>query len=114
MIRFNYPYYPLQWYKNGNPVSGNAGQFNYKVQRAGDELKAFCWMGPWCMEKTKDVAAASFPFGQEGIDQAQSWLKEQFDATPREAVEAPSAFLDSEPYTPPPPAKEDDEDAPPF
>ena len=114
MIRFNYPYYPLQWYKNGNPVSGNAGQFNYKALRQGDELRAWWWLGPWCMEKTEHVKTAAFPFGQEGVDAARAWLEEAFNAIPRDAIEAKSAFLDSEPWTPPAPGKETDEDAPPF
>ena len=62
MIHFNYPHYPLQWYRNANPVSGNAGQFNYKVLRQGGELAAWCWMGVWCMEKTKDVKERRFAF----------------------------------------------------
>ena len=114
MIRFNYPYYPLQWYKNGNPVSGNAGQFNYKTLRLGDELRAWWWLGPWCLEKTEHVETAVFPFGQEGIDAARAWLEEAFNAIPRDTIEAKSAFLDSEPWTPPAPEEEKDEDAPPF
>ena len=114
MIRFNYPYYPLQWYKNGNPVSGNAGQFNYKTLRQGDELRAWCWLGPWCLEKTEHVETEVFPFGQEGIDQARAWLEEKFNAVPRDTIQAKSAFLDSEPWTPPAPEEEKDEDAPPF
>ena len=109
MIRFNYPYYPLQWYKNGNPVSGNAGQFNYKTLRQGDELRAWWWLGPWCMEKTEHVETQTFPFGQEGIDAARGWLEEAFNP-----IEAKSAFLDSEPWTPLAPEEEKDEDAPPF
>lgn len=114
MIRFNYPYYPLQWYKNGNPVSGNAGQFNYKTLRQGDELRAWWWLGPWCLEKTEHVKTAAFPFGQEGVDAARAWLEEAFNALSRDAIEAKSAFLDSEPWTPPAPGEEKDEDAPPF
>ena len=68
MIRFNYPYYPLQWYKNGNPVSGNAGQFNYKTLRQGDELRAWWWLGPWCLEKTEHVETTVFPYGQETLE----------------------------------------------
>ena len=100
--------------QNGNPVSGNAGQFNYKTLRQGDELRAWWWLGPWCLEKTEHVETAVFPFGQEGIDAARAWLEEAFNAIPRDTIEAKSAFLDSEPWTPPAPEEEKDEDAPPF
>ncbi len=114
MIHFNYPYYPLQWYKNKNPVSGNAGQFNYKVLREGDELTAWCWMGFWCLEKTKDVKRRTFPFGpkgeqgEEGLQQAVAWLKEEFESHSREEIESKEGFFTTEPYTPPPAPKEED------
>lgn len=100
MIHFNYPNYPMQWYKNKNPVSGNAGQFNYKVLRQDDELVAWCWMGVWCMEKTKDVKERRFPFGQEGLTQAIDWLKEEFGNHSREEIESKEGFFTTEPYTP--------------
>lgn len=112
MVRFNYPYYPFQWYKNGNPASGSAGAFNYKVQRAGDQLQAFCWLGPWCMENTRQVDSAQFPFGEEGLRQAESWLKERFDRVSREVLEAPLDVLGAEPWSPP--EKEEEEDEAPF
>lgn len=101
MIHFNYPNYPMQWYKNKNPVSGNAGQFNYKVLRDGDELAAWCWMGVWCMEKTKDVKERRFAFGEEGVAQAIAWLKEEFESHSREEIESKLGFFTTEPYTPP-------------
>ena len=101
MIHFNYPNYPMQWYKNKNPVSGNAGQFNYKVLRDGDELAAWCWMGMWCMEKTKDVKERRFAFGEEGVAQAIAWLKEEFGSHSREEIESKLGFFTTEPYTPP-------------
>ena len=101
MIRFNYPFYPIQWYKNRNPVSGNAGQFNYKVVKEGDELAAYCWMGFWCMEKTKDVLSQRFPFSEEAVQQAQDWLKEEFDSHTRDEIESKEGFFTTEPYTPP-------------
>ena len=80
----------------------------------GDELRAWCWLGPWCLEKTEHVETEVFPFGQEGIDQARAWLEEKFNAVSRDTIEAKSAFLDSEPWTPPAPEEEKDEDAPPY
>ncbi|WP_418710654.1 hypothetical protein [Allofournierella sp.] len=110
MIHFNYPHYPLQWYRNANPVSGNAGQFNYKVLRQGGELAAWCWMGVWCMEKTKDVKERRFAFPdkqeqeqQESVDQAIAWLREEFDAHSRAEIEARDGFFTTGPYTPPAP-----------
>lgn len=102
MIRFNYPHYPHQWYKNGNPVSGNAGLFNYKVLRQGEELAAWCWMGLWCMEKTKDVKERRFAFGEEGVAAARAWLEEEFNSHSRAEIEAKNSFFATEPYTPPP------------
>lgn len=102
MLHFNYPRYPMQWYKNGNPVSGNAGQFNYKVLRQGDELAAWCWMGLWCMEKTKDVKERRFAYGETGLGEAVAWLEEEFNSCLRAEVEAKEGFLTTEPYTPPP------------
>ena len=79
-----------------------------------DELRAWWWLGPWCLEKTEHVETTVFPFGQEGIDAARAWLEEAFNAIPRDTIEAKSAFLDSEPWTPPAPEEEKEEDAPPF
>lgn len=101
MIRFNYPYYPMQWYKNKNPVSGNAGQFNYKVLRDGDQLVAWCWMGFWCMEKTQDVTEQRFDFSEEGLAQAIAWLEQQFNQHSRQEIESKDGFFTTEPYTPP-------------
>ena len=109
MVRFNYPFYPFQWYKNGNPVSGNAGQFNYKVLRSGDKLNAWWWLGPWCMENTKEVHHAAFPFDEAGVSAAKAWLEENFAAAPRETVEGRAPVLESEPYYP-----AADGDGPPF
>ena len=100
MIRFNYPFYPMQWYKNKNPVSGNAGQFNYKVIRTGDELTASCWMGFWCMEKTQNIVENTFPLSEDGIEQAKNWLNAQFDTHSRDEIESRVGFLETEPYTP--------------
>lgn len=107
MIRFNYPFYPMQWYKNGNPVSGNAGQFNYKVIRAGDALAANCWMGCWCMEKTKDVLGESFALSEDGVAQAQEWLAGQFATHTQDELASEEGFLDTTPYTPPKPTPEE-------
>lgn len=111
MIHFNYPYYPMQWYSNKNPVSGNAGQFNYKVLRQGDELAAWCWMGLWCMEKTKDVKQQRFPFSEEGVQQAQDWLRQEFESHDRDEIEASGGFFNTEPYTPPPPEQAEETSA---
>ena len=46
--------------------------------------------------------------------QLRAWLEERLNAVPRDTIEAKSAFLDSEPWTPPAPEEEKDEDAPPF
>lgn len=112
MIRFNYPFYPFQWYKNKNPVSGNAGQFNYKVLRDGDELCAWCWMGVWCMEKTKDVLEKRFPFEEESVEAARSWLEEQFNSHSRDEIESKSGFFTTEPYTPPKEPEPEEDKAP--
>lgn len=114
MIQFNYPYYPFQWYKNKNPVSGNAGQFNYKVQRDGDELCAWCWMGVWCMEKTKDVLQKRFPFAEESVEEARNWLLEQFKSHTRDEIESKDGFFSTAPYTPPKEPEETEEDKAPW
>ncbi len=114
MIQFNYPFYPFQWYKNKNPVSGNAGQFNYKVQRDGDELCAYCWMGVWCMEKTKDVLQKRFPFAEESVKEAENWLLEQFQSHTRDEIESREGFFSTEPYTPPKESEESEEDKAPW
>lgn len=103
MIEFHYPYYPFQWYKNRNPVSGNAGQFNFKVVREGEELAAYCWMGFWCMEKTKDVLHERFPFEEGSVGKAEQWLSEQFSQHSREEIESKEGFFTTQPYTPPKP-----------
>ena len=114
MIRFNYPYYPLQWYKNKNPVSGNAGQFNYKVLRQQDELVAWCWMGFWCMEKTKDVKEKRFPFEEPSIQLAIDWLHAEFDTYTRKEIESTEGFFTTEPYTPPKETEQEEKDEAPF
>ena len=101
MTQFNYPDYPMQWYKNKNPVSGNAGQFNYKVQRQDDQLVAWCWMGFWCLEKTKDVKQRQFDFGPEGVQQAIEWLRQEFESHSRQEIESKEGFFTTEPYQPP-------------
>lgn len=101
MVRFSYPFYPMQWYKNKNPVSGNAGLFNYKVQRQEDILVAHYWLGVWCMEKTKDVYSQSFPLSEEGLQKAVQWLTNAFKATPADQLESRDAFFTTQPYTPP-------------
>ena len=50
----------------------------------------------------------------DGPVQELNALEEAFNAIPRDTIEAKSAFLDSEPWTPPAPEEEKDEDAPPF
>lgn len=108
MVKFNYPFYPFQWYRNKNPVSGNAGQFNYRVIRQDDELVAWCWMGVWCMEKTKDVLEHRFPFEEPSVEAARSWLEEQFNLHSREEIESKEGFFTTDPYTPPKEEPEED------
>ncbi len=66
--------------------------FNYKVipncpKDAKKTLKAYCWRGKNCMEKSEDVVEREFSFDEEGHAAMVKWLEDEMQALPTVELE---------------------------
>lgn len=70
---------PLQFFKK-EAFTGSIKGMRYRVAESGEELEAVVYPGPYCYEATprEQKTRKTFPFSQEGIDQAVDWINEQF------------------------------------
>lgn len=69
----------IEYFINKNIYIGSLGEFQYKLEPSGDELKAFVWHGILCFEKSDVACEATFPLEPDGsgLLKAIEWLKEK-------------------------------------
>ena len=67
----------LSFWENGNHWYGSLGQARFLIQPQEDTLTVQLWRGPLTKELSEILAEASFPLGQEGLDQLTAWLSQQ-------------------------------------
>ena len=70
---------PIQFFKK-EAFTGSMKGMRYRVAESGEELEAVVYPGPYCYEVTpqEQKTRKTFPFSQEGIDQAVDWINDQF------------------------------------
>ena len=68
------------------PFSGSHNGMRYMMRsdngRDSTTFTVFVYPEPWCFEQTPDEekTSASFPISEEGMDDAISWLFEQYES----------------------------------
>lgn len=79
----------LTFFTEGNTFTGSrtkdpatGAMLRYLVRPNAEEarLEAFTWREDLCFERAGEKQEAQFPLSDEGLLQAQVWLKEQYDA----------------------------------
>lgn len=62
------------------PFSGSHCGMRYYLTASGDTLSTYIYPEPWCFESTPEdqKEKKDFPFTQEGLDDAISWINETF------------------------------------
>ena len=79
----------LTFFTEGNTFTGSrtkdpaTGAMLRSLVRPNAEearLEAFTWREDLCFERAGEKQEAQFPLSDEGLLQAQAWLKEQYDA----------------------------------
>ena len=70
----------LDFLKEKNCYTGSLGDFRYKIQPDGEELKVWAYRTycfSYCQEHGLIQGEASFPLDQEGLKALTRWLEEQ-------------------------------------
>ncbi len=62
--------------------TGSFHGMNYRIGKEGDELAAYVFPGPYAFDYTADEVKQkkTFPFTQEGYDEAKKWLDDAYSA----------------------------------
>lgn len=109
----------LHYFKSKNDYSGAhfgmryyfaAGKETITKEDGTEEevsvLKAVIWPDPWAREYTDPALhiKKTFPFTEEGREQAQHWLEDTFHAQEERWRNCPT-ILDCDPWKPAPPAE---------
>lgn len=78
----------LHTFENNNIFTGSWGELRYKVtpeivmatpkevNLEESSMKAQCWHGPLCFEKSEIEAEATFPMSPQGREAMFQWIKE--------------------------------------
>lgn len=63
------------------PYSGSHHGMRYYLNSSDDTLNAWVYPEPWCFEQTpeEDKVHHSFPFTQEGLDEAIAWINDSWE-----------------------------------
>lgn len=64
----------LSFWENGNSWYGSLGQARFFIQPQEENLTVQLWRGPLTKELSEILAEASFPLGQDGLEQLTQWL----------------------------------------
>lgn len=69
-----------------NTFTGAHGWMRYSLRRSGDDMIAEVWPHPYEIKKTDPdlVNSKTFPFSEQGEQQAAEWFKEMITAFPKE------------------------------
>ncbi|MDO5423070.1 MAG: hypothetical protein Q4F41_05030 [Eubacteriales bacterium] len=61
--------------------TGSYQGMQYRLEKAGDELRATVFSGPYCFDKTPEEkkVSAMFSFDAEGLDAAIAWLNSRYE-----------------------------------
>lgn len=76
----------LVYFTEGNTYSGSrtesGGLLRYRVEpdRENELLLAWCWREDVCFQRAGEKKEKQFPLKQEGLEQIQNWLEENFRA----------------------------------
>ena len=79
----------LVFFTQGNTFTGSRTKdaasgllLRYRVapDNGEGELVAHCWQQDICFELAKDAAEVRFPMTEEGLDQVQQWLSQQYES----------------------------------
>lgn len=64
------------------PFSGSHCGMRYYLTTSDDILTAYLYPEPWCFEATPEEQKEKkeFPFTQEGLANALTWMNEQYEA----------------------------------
>ena len=66
--------------KTKDPDSGLLLRYLVEPDKEAALLRAYAWTEDLCFERAGEKQEAQFPLSEEGLLQAQAWLKEQYDA----------------------------------
>lgn len=75
----------LVYFTEGNRFAGSYSRdgkvIRYRVEpdKENAQLAAWCWREDVCFEKAREKVDGRFPLSQEGLDQVQAWLGENWE-----------------------------------
>lgn len=87
------------FYKNKATLAASYQGMRYQVKQSGEAeekvLSAVVWPEPLCFEKTPEEKkeGKSFPFTEEGLDEAYAWVCEQYESRREEWEHAKTVSL---------------------
>ncbi len=79
----------LTFFTEGNTFTGSKTKdwdtgllmrYLIRPDKENDTLQAFIWTADVCFEKAKSTHNDEFPLSDEGLDQIQKWLQQEFDS----------------------------------
>lgn len=63
-----------------DPEIGTLLRYLVKPDREKGELTAYAWNADLCFERAENKTEKSFPMTEEGLQEIQNWLQEQYRA----------------------------------
>lgn len=74
----------LVYFTEGNRFAGSHSKdgrvIRYRVEpdMENQQLAAWCWREDTCFEKAQGKVEGRFPLNQEGLEQVQTWLRQNW------------------------------------
>jgi len=75
----------LVYFTEGNRFAGSHSKegkiIRYRVEpdQENGQLAAWCWREDKCFERAQNKTEGRFPLSQEGLEQVQAWLGENWE-----------------------------------
>ncbi len=63
-----------------NPVTGTVLRYLVRPDKENGSLTAYAWQSDLCFERAESKTEKSFPMTEEGLEEIQNWLQEQYRA----------------------------------
>ena len=79
----------FDYFRAKNPFSGSGGRLGFKIfpEKDQDRLRVVLWEGMNCCEKSTPREERCYPFSEEGLAEACSWVRAEIEESRRQMDE---------------------------
>lgn len=67
-----------EYFQNINCYTISSGEFNIKISAGKETIKAYTWLGKYCLDKTEEKnASPEYPQSEDGYNEAVKWVNDE-------------------------------------